>query len=239
MPTSNKLSKMKIKISSNNGETFSAYLKAPTSTPAPGLIIIQEIFGVNEVMRNIADEYAQAGYVAIVPDLFWHQEADIELTDKSDSDWQKAFELYQNFDEDKGIDDLISTMKTLKELPECTGKIGSIGFCLGGKLAYLMATRSQTECNVSYYGVGIEKNISEAANIQNPLMLHLAEKDEYVSSEIQSKLKIELSNYPLVTIHSYPNVNHGFARIEGKDYNLETTNLAQSRTIEFFQKYLD
>ncbi|NES67324.1 MAG: dienelactone hydrolase family protein, partial [Okeania sp. SIO2D1] len=113
------------------------------------------------------------------------------------------------------------------------------GFCLGGKLAYLMATRSQAECNVSYYGVGIEKNLEEAANIQNPLMLNLAEKDEYVSLEIQSQLKIELSNHPLVTINYYPNVNHGFARTGGKDYSVEATNLAKSRTMEFFQKYLD
>ncbi|MEM1170968.1 MAG: dienelactone hydrolase family protein [Cyanobacteria bacterium P01_H01_bin.35] len=229
---------MKITISSNHGETFTAYLKIPASTPAPGLIIIQEIFGVNEVMRNIADRYAEAGYVAIVPDLFWRQESEIELTDKSEEDWQKAFELYQGFDENKGVDDLISTMETIKNSPECSGKIGSVGFCLGGKLAYLMATRSPVECNVSYYGVGIEKNLNEAANIQHPLMLHIAEKDEYVSPEIQSQLKGELQNYPLVEIHSYPNVNHGFARIDGKDYDLEATNFANSRTMEFFQKYL-
>ncbi len=229
---------MKITISSNNGETFTAYLKMPVSTPAPGLIIIQEIFGVSEVMRNIADRYAEAGYVAIVPDLFWRQEPEIELSDRSEEDWQKAFELYQGFDENKGVDDLISTMKTLQELPECSGKIGSIGFCLGGKLAYLMATRSTAECNVSYYGVGIEKNLDEAANIEHPLMLHVAEKDDYVSPEIQSQLKVELRNYPLVKIHFYPNINHGFARIGGKDYDLEAANIAHSRTMEFLQQYL-
>ncbi|MGB3508556.1 MAG: dienelactone hydrolase family protein [Microcoleaceae cyanobacterium] len=229
---------MKITISSNKGDNFSAYLKTPVSTPAPGLIIIQEIFGVNEVMRNIADEYAEAGYVAIVPDLFWRQEPGIELTHKSKDDWEKAFQLYQNFDENKGVDDLISTMKTLKELPECTGKVGSIGFCLGGKLAYLMATRSQTECNVSYYGVGIEKNLDEAANIQYPLILHIAEKDEYVSPQIQSQLTVELANHPLVTIYSYPNANHGFARIEGQHYAAEAATLAQSRTMELFKQCL-
>ena len=229
---------MKITISSNYDETFTADLKIPTSTPAPGLIIIQEIFGVNEVMRNIADRYAQLGYVAIIPDLFWRQEPGIELSDQSEDDWQKAFELYQGFDENKGVDDLISTMKTLKKLPECSGQVGTIGFCLGGKLAYLVATRSIAECNVSYYGVGIEKNLDEASNIEHPLMLHIAEKDDYVSPEIQSQLKVELRNYSLVEIHSYPNVNHGFARIGGKDYDLEAANLAHSRTIEFFQKYL-
>ena len=177
---------MKITISSNYDETFTADLKIPTSTPAPGLIIIQEIFGVNEVMRNIADRYAQLGYVAIIPDLFWRQEPGIELSAQSEDDWKKAFELYQGFDENKGVDDLISTMKTLKKLPECSGKVGTIGFCLGGKLAYLMATRSIAECNVSYYGVGIEKNLDEASNIEHPLMLHIAEKDDYVSPEIQS-----------------------------------------------------
>lgn len=229
---------MKITISTYNGDTFSAYLKTPASTPAPGLIIIQEIFGVNEVMRNIADEYAEAGYIAIVPDLFWRQEPGIELSHKSEDDWKKAFELYQGFDENKGVDDLIATMKTLKKLPECTGKVGSVGFCLGGKLAYLMATRSQAECNVSYYGVGIEKNLDEAANIEHPLILHIAEQDEYVPPEIQSQLRVELANYPLITIHSYPNANHGFARMEGQNYASEAAILAQSRTIELFQKCL-
>ena len=227
-----------VTISAFNGDHFSAYLAMPDSGSGPGLIVIQEIFGVNEVMRQTADSYAEAGFMAIVPDLFWRQEPGIQLSGKDQEEWNKAFKLYQGFNEDSGIDDLIATLGFLKQHPGCTGKVGSVGFCLGGKLAYLMAARSQTDCNVGYYGVGIEKNLPEAANIHRPVMLHIAENDQFVPPEAWSSVQAELSQHSWITVHAYPDVKHGFARIGGSDYSLAAAEQANKRTMAFFAQYL-
>lgn len=227
-----------ITITALDGGSFSAYLARPASEPAPGVVVIQEIFGANSVMRGIADTYAQAGYIALVPDLFWRQEPGIELSDQTESDRNKAFALYADFSVDKGVDDLIATLNTLRTLPGCTGKVGSVGFCLGGRLAYLLATRSDAECNVSYYGVGIENDLNEAANIQHPLLLHIAEQDEFVPSEAQSKIKAGLNDHSGVTIHSYPGVHHAFARIGGNHYDKDATEKANNRTLDFLKEHL-
>jgi carboxymethylenebutenolidase len=227
-----------IQIQTSDG-AFSAYLAYPEGEGiSPGIVVIQEIFGVNAVMREIADAYAQKGYLAIVPDLFWRQEPNVQLSDASQDDWNRAFELYRGFDENLGTQDLIATAEILRQLPECSGNVGSVGFCLGGKLAYLMATRSDTQCNVGYYGVNIQDNLDEAPNIENPLLLHIAEDDEYVPTEAQQQVKSALSGNSCVTLHSYPNVQHGFARAGGNHYDEAAANLANQRTLEFFEEYL-
>jgi carboxymethylenebutenolidase len=132
---------------------FSAYVARPRTVPAPGLLVIQEIFGVNQVMRELADGFAAQGYLALCPDLFWRQEPGIQITDKTEAEWQKAFALFKGFNVAKGVNDLVVSLEHLRGLPDCTGAAGSIGYCLGGKLAYLMTTRSSSDCNVGYYGV--------------------------------------------------------------------------------------
>jgi len=221
-----------------DGNRFSAYLAIPDSGSGPGLIVIQEIFGVNEVMRQTADSYAEAGYIAVVPDLFWRQKPGIQLSGKDQDEWNQAFQLYQGFNEDLGTDDLIATLDWLKQHPQCTEKVGSVGFCLGGKLAYLMAARSQSDCNVGYYGVGIEKNLPEAVNIQRPLLLHIAENDQFVPTAAWSSVEAELSKHSWVTVHTYPGVNHGFARMGGTDYSPEAAEQANKRTMAFLTQYL-
>ncbi len=135
--------------------SFSAYLAFPASTTAPGIVVAQEIFGVNQVMRDVCDWLAGEGFVACCPDIFWRIEPGIQLTDKTEAEWARAFELFGLFDADKGIEDLKATLADLRGHEACNGKVGSVGYCLGGKLAYLMATRSDSDCNVSYYGVGL------------------------------------------------------------------------------------
>lgn len=229
------MNQQNVTIPAIDGESFSAYVAYPDVESAPGLIVIQEIFGINDVMRELVDTYAKAGYVAIAPDLFWRQKPGIQI---SENEMEQAFELFGNFSVDKGIEDLIATLNVLKTLPGCNGKVGSVGYCLGGKLAYLMATRSEADCNVSYYGVSIEENLDEAINIQHPLILHLAELDEFATAESLNQIKTELGNNSKVTIYSYSGVNHAFARPHGQPYVEEAANLANSRTLDFFKQYL-
>lgn len=211
--------------------SFGAYLAVPDTTPAPGLVVAQEIFGVNQVMRDTCDWLADEGFLACCPDIFWRIEPGIQLTDKTDAEWQRAFELFGLFDADKGIEDLKATLAHLRGRPECTGKVGSIGYCLGGKLAFLMATRSDAECNVSYYGVGLDELLGEADNISRPLMLHVASEDQFVPPEAQEAIKSRLAGHPQVTLHVHEGRNHAFARIGGEHYHKASADRANSHTL--------
>jgi carboxymethylenebutenolidase len=227
-----------VTIRAAEGGHFSAYLASPGGGKGPGVLVIQEIFGVNRVMRDLADGFAARGYVALCPDLFWRQQPGIQITDQTDAEWQQAFALYKGFDEAKGVEDLKASLAHLRRIPGCTGKVGTVGFCLGGKLAYLMATRSDAEANIGYYGVGIEAALGEAQRITHPLMLHIAEKDEYCPPKAQAAIKEALGRHPKVTIHSYPGVDHAFARPGGQHYDKDAADLANQRSEAFFKQHL-
>ena len=227
-----------IKITARDGGTFSGYLAKPASGSGPGIVVIQEIFGVNKVMRDITDALAKQGYLALCPDLFWRQEPGIQITDKTEAEWQRAFQLFNGFDVDKGVDDLKATLDALRKTAGCSGKVGTVGYCLGGKLAFLMATRSSADCNVSYYGVGLDGILGEASKISKPTMLHIAEQDKFVPPEAQKKVKDGLAGNAHVTIHSYPGVDHAFAREGGQHWNAEAAGQANQRSAEFFRKHL-
>lgn len=223
---------------SKGDESFGAYLALPQTTPAPGIVVAQEIFGVNQVMRDVCDWLASQGFIACCPDIFWRIEPGIQLTDQSDAEWQRAFELFGLFDVDKGVKDLQTTLAHLRAHPDCTGKVGSVGYCLGGKLAYLMATRSDADCNVSYYGVGLEDLLSESSAISHPLLLHVASEDEYCPKAAQEKLKAGLADNPLATCHIYEGQDHAFARIGGAHYDAEAAALANGRSLDLFREVL-
>lgn len=227
-----------VTIRATDGGSFSAYLATPKSGKGPGIVLIQEIFGVNKVMRDLADGFAAQGYTVMCPDLFWRQEPGIQITDKTEAEWKKAFALYQGFNVEKGVDDLKATLAALRKHPACSGKVGSVGYCLGGKLAYLMATRSDSDANVGYYGVGIQDQLDEAKNIRKPLLLHIAGKDQFVPPEAQAKIKQSLKGNPHVTIYDYPAQDHAFARVGGQHYDKAAADQANQRTAEFFKKNL-
>ena len=227
-----------VTIRAADGGSFKAYLATPKSGKGPGIVLIQEIFGVNKVMRDLADGFAAQGYSVMCPDLFWRQEPGIQITDRTKEEWDQAFKLFQGFNVDKGVDDLKATLAQLRKHPACGGKAGSVGYCLGGKLAYLMATRSDGDANVGYYPVGIQDLLGEARNIKKPLLLHIAGKDQFVPPEAQAKIKAALRGNPLVTVYDYPEQDHAFARVGGEHYDKKAADLANQRSAEFLQKHL-
>ncbi|KQP15137.1 dienelactone hydrolase family protein [Pseudorhodoferax sp. Leaf267] len=211
--------------------TFRGYLALPSAGTGPGLVIAQEIFGVNATMREVADAYAEEGYVALVPDLFWRQQPGIELGYTPD-DWQRAFALYKGFDEARGVDDIQSAISVLRQRAEVPGRqVGVLGFCLGGKLAYLAACRTDADVAVGYYGVGIESALDEAAHIQAPLLLHIAEQDGFCPPEARAQILQALRGHPKVQAQVYPGVDHAFARVGGDHYHRSSALLAHERSI--------
>ena len=228
-----------VTITAEDGKSFKAFVAVPdTDLPAPAIVVIQEIFGVNDVMKGISRQLARAGYIAICPDLFWRQEPGVVLTDQTDEEWARAFELFKGFDIDQGVEDLKSTLAFIRNDKDCMGKVGTVGYCLGGKLAFLMATRSDADCNISYYGVDIHNHLDEAESLQSPLLMHIAEQDEYVPLEAQEKIIHTLNDHPMTDIHVYPGVNHAFARNGGKHYDKEAAHQADFRTSDFLATFL-
>jgi carboxymethylenebutenolidase len=228
-----------VKIPMSGGGVMGAHIAYPDREgPAPAVIAIMEIWGVNDTMRTHAREYAEAGYVCLVPDLFWRQEAGVELSDRDPEDVKKAFDLYYEFDYDLGVEDMMAIRDYLRTRRECNGKVGAVGYCLGGKLCYLMCCRTDVDCAVAYYGTYIEHNIREATNLHRPFMLHMAMKDRWVQAEVNDLLMRKLSGHPLVEIHQYPGADHAFARHGGKTYSQSEADRALTLSLSFFARHL-
>jgi carboxymethylenebutenolidase len=217
---------------------FSAYVARPSAASAPAIVVIQEIFGVNKVMRDVCDGLAAQGFVAVCPDLFWRIEPGIDITDQSDAEWKRAFELYNAFDVDTGVSDIAATIAAVRELPGVNGKVGAVGYCLGGLLAFLTATRTDADASVSYYGVGIEKHLAEAEKLARPLLMHLGEEDQFVPKEAQKLILDSLKDHPQIEIHTYPGRDHAFARVGGAHYDAADAGTANARSLAFFKSNL-
>jgi carboxymethylenebutenolidase len=227
----------RITITTDDG-TFGAYVARPGRSPAPAVVVIQEIFGVNQVMRDVTDSLAAEGFLAVCPDLFWRIEPGIDITDRSEAEWKRAFELFNAFDVDAGVKDIAAAIDQVRGDPACTGKVGAVGFCLGGLLAFLTATRTDADASVAYYGVGIEGRVAEAEKLAHPVMLHIAEEDQFVPKAAQQVILQALKDHPLIEIHTYAGRDHAFARPGGEHYHEADAKLAGGRTLTFFKKHL-
>ena len=227
-------------LAADGSGSFSAYCATPASGSGPGIVVIQEIFGVNQVMRDLCDGYAADGYIAVAPDLFWRIEPGVQLTDKSKAEWDRAFELMNAFvpNFEKGVADIQATISHVRAMDGCTGKVGTVGYCLGGSLAYATACFTDSDASSGYYPVQIEGSLEHAVSIRKPLILHVAESDGFCPPEAQEKIKSALADNPLVTVHSYPGVDHAFARVGGDNFDAEAAKLANDRTAELFRANL-
>jgi Dienelactone hydrolase and related enzymes len=218
-------------------EEFLAYTSQPVSRATAAVIVIQEIFGVNEGIRAKCDEWASKGYLAIAPDLFWRIRPGIELDPDIPEQMQEAFGLFGQFDQDAGIRDIEATIREARKMIG-GGKVGAVGYCLGGRLAYKTATRTDIDASVGYYGVGIDALLGESHAIARPLMLHIPMDDGFVPPEAQQKMHAGLDGHPRVTLYDYPGLDHGFAAQMGKRRNEEGARLADDRTEAFFAQHL-
>ncbi len=232
-----------VMIKGKDGD-FMAYMAMPPSGHGPAIVVIQEIFGVNAVMRGITDGLADEGFVAICPDLFWRIEPGVNITDQTEAEWKKAFDLYSKFNVDKGVEDIQSAIEFARSggRPDASGrakgKVGVIGFCLGGLLTYLAAARTDCDAASSYYGVGIEKFLAEAGAIKAPTLLHIATADKFVPPEAQRAIQERFAGDPKVRVHLYEGQDHAFARKGGEHYHAPSEKLAGERTLALFRAAL-
>lgn len=215
---------------------FKAYVATPAGSPKAAIVVIQEIFGVNPGIRKMCDDWAAEGYLALAPDLFWRIEAGIELDADNASDNEKAFDCYGKFDPDKGISDIEAAIKKARSLTG--GKVGVVGYCLGGKMTYLAATRTDSDAAVSYYGGGLDQVLHENRAIGKPLILHLGTADHYIGPDVQKAIHAALDSNSHVTIYEYEGKDHAFARAYGSSRDEGAANLADGRTRAFFAEHL-
>ncbi|MBS0220418.1 MAG: dienelactone hydrolase family protein [Proteobacteria bacterium] len=226
-----------VRITAADGRTFAGYLALPARTPAPGLIVLPEIFNTNAHIRSVADGYAADGFVALAPDVFWRQEAGSYLP-YTDEGRAKAYSLRAQLDTDQFTRDLGDAIAALRARPDCTGKIGVMGFCLGGMFAYLASTRLPIDAAVSYYGVQIDQYLGEADRLKCPLLMHFAENDPHVPAQTVSGIQARLGGLGSVSIHIYPGTEHGFNRQGYPPYNEAAAAEARQRTIAHFRHLL-
>jgi carboxymethylenebutenolidase len=216
--------------------TFKAYVARPAGEAKAAIVVVQEIFGVNAVMRGKADWLAREGFLAICPDLFWRLKPGIELTDQTDAEWKEALDWMNKFDPDSGVRDVQATLTHARSMG--ASKVGVMGYCLGGLVTFLAACRTDTDASVAYHGGGIHNHLSEAGGLKKPLMLHNPMKDSFIPVAALSTIRETLSGNPLVTVHEYAEQDHAFTREGGKHYDADATRLADGRTVAFFKQHL-
>ncbi|MEZ0241828.1 MAG: dienelactone hydrolase family protein [Sphingomonas sp.] len=221
--------------------SFEAYCAEPVGTPRAAIIVIQEIFGVNQGIRRKCDRLAADGYLAIAPDLFWRLQPGILLDPDVPEEFQQALGWMGKFNQDAGIRDIEATIRAARAklgARDSGGKVGVVGYCLGGRLAYMTAARTDVDASVGYYGVGLDGLLGEKHGIANPLLLHIPEEDHFVDKAAQAAIHAGLDDHPKVRIFDYPGEDHGFATEMGKRRSAASADLADSRTSAFFAETL-
>jgi carboxymethylenebutenolidase len=227
----------KIATLAGDGE-FTAYRATPAGTPKAAIVVIQEIFGVNAGIRRKCDTLAEAGYLAIAPDLFWRLEPGIELDPDIKPEFDRALELMGQFDQDKGIADIEASIRAVRSELGDGAKVGVVGYCLGGRLAFMTAARTDVDASVGYYGVGIDGLLGEKHAIAHPVLLHVPEEDHFVDKAAQAAMHAGLDDHPKVTIYDYAGEDHGFATEFGERRSDASAKLADERTAKFFAENL-
>lgn len=220
---------------------FPAYMAGSEASPSAAIIVIPEIFGVNPGIRQKCDRLAAEGYLAVAPDIFWRFAPGVELNPDVEAELQQAFGYFGKYDANDGIRDIEAVIHAIRgglAGQDPVQKVGCVGYCLGGRLAYMAAARTDISASVGYYGVMIDQMLNESHAIANPLMLHIPTADHFVGPDAQAAIHAELDNHPKVTLHDYEGLDHGFATEIGDRRDDAGAELADSRTAAFFAEHL-
>ncbi len=220
---------------------MNAYLAVPATTPKAAVLVVPEIFGLNEGIRRKCDGWARQGYLAVAIDIFWRFAPGVELNPDIEAELNEAFGYFQRYDADDGVIDIETAIKAIRaglDGQPPVDKVGLVGYCLGGRLAYMAATRTDIDCAVGYYGVMIETMLGESHAIANPLMLHIPTADHFVGPDAQAAIHAALDAHPKVKLHDYVGLDHGFAAEMGNRRHDEGAQLADGRTAAFFAAHL-
>jgi len=214
-----------------------AYVVRPEGIPRGAIIVIQEIFGVNPGIMKKAEDWASEGYLAVAPDVFWRQQPGLEFNPDVPEEFQQAIGFMMKHDFDAGIQDVEVVIHWIRR-EQGVQKVGLVGYCMGGKIAYQAAARTDVDASVGYYGVGIDQMLSESHAIAKQLLLHVPTADGFVPAAAQQAMHEGLDVNPHVTIHDYEGLDHGFADTFGARRDEAGATLADQRTAAFFAEFV-
>lgn len=221
-----------IEITADDGGTFGAYLSLPPTGHGPGLLLIQEIFGVNAHIRDVADQYAMDGYVVLAPDVFWREQPRVELGYKG-ADFAKGRELANRASFSRCVRDLATALGALRARPECTGRAAVLGYCMGGRLAYHLAAETDVDAAVCYYGGGIPTVLDQAPKIRAPILFHFADRDSFIPLDGVEAVRRTFADRSNAMLELYRGVDHGFNCWARSSYDQTAAALARGRTLAF------
>jgi carboxymethylenebutenolidase len=224
-----------VKIKTSDGKEYNGFLTRPEVSNGAGIVLIQEIFGVNDHIRDVASLYAQEGYMVLAPDLFWRTDPELQLG-YSEGDIEKGIAITKKLDLDQATQDLVDAAAVLRKLPGVK-KIGAVGYCMGGMFAYRLACRNAVDAAVSYYGGGIDQQLADAAKIKIPLLMHFADTDNYIPMPAIEKIRQAVAPAKAI-VHVYKGVDHGFNCDQRGSYDRKAAMLAFARSLEFFNRHL-
>lgn len=226
-----------IDIDTNNGNAFRGYLSLPPKGTGPGIVLIQEIWGVNSHIRAVADQYALDGYVVLAPDVFWRQKPGVDLDYDADGSAQ-AFAYMKAVDFPLAVQDLTQAVKQLRAMPETSGGVASVGYCMGGLLSYLCAANAGVDAAVCYYAGGIDGQLDQASKVSCPILFHFAENDQHIGKVAVDAVKAAFGNARNAVIETYPGADHGFNCWERPSYDQKSSAVAHGMSLSFLGKVL-
>jgi carboxymethylenebutenolidase len=228
------------RIAAGDGHEFAGHLEIPEAGAGPGLVVLQEIFGVTDYIRAACSRLAALGYVALAPDLYSRIEPRIDYDEREPDSLGKAFAAMQRLDVPRAADDAIATLAHLRELAEVRGRgAGVIGFCLGGGLAYFVAARAEPDVAVCYYGSAIPGALDLASSVHCPILFHFGEADEYITAEQREAVRVAFAGRPNAELHLHPGANHAFDNHNAAMFHhAEAAARAWEQTIAFLRREL-
>lgn len=231
MPNDFDIEKQSIPITTSDGNAMQAYMALPSGKASPGIVIAQEIFGVNASLRTVADEFAAEGFAVIVPDLFWRIRPGIELG-YTDADRHEAFGLLKKFDARKAVQDLNDAASWFGRR-EVVSSVAVLGFCLGGRLAILAAASNPGyAAAISFYGVRADENADEIRAINCPFQFHVGDNDSQIPIEVVKVVEESIADRPNARLFVYPGAQHAFFNKDrGDTYDPAASRLAKERVL--------
>lgn len=239
-PTSRPAPRFNLTLPQPDGQpgVIDAYLALARQPDAPGVVVLHEMLGVNADMQRICDRLAAQGFHALCPDLYWRQQPRALFSEHDHAERETALRLGRSFDADLGTNDLQHIMDWLRQMDGGARKVSCVGYCMGGLLSYRVAACCRSDASVVYYGVGIERFLDEAHTVACPLLIHLADQDDFIPPSTQDEMSRRLQADSAALIHAYPNTRHGFARRGGRHFDAAAARLADDRSSRFLAQHL-
>ncbi len=227
-------------IRAHDGGEFPGHLALPKSGSGPGMVVIQEIFGVNDYIKGACERLANLGYVALAPDLYWRLSPGIAIDEKDPGGLQRAFGLVGRLDFAKAADDATAALEHLRGLPEVTdGKAGILGFCLGGGVSYMVAALSDPVTCVSYYGSAVPNALGLAAQVRCPILFHFGGDDDYIPADKQQAVREAFAHHPETEFHVHEGAGHAFDNHNATAMHRErAAREAWAQTADFLKRTL-